>query len=55
MIRVRSKSHLCPADAPVIIKISEQDLQQAWHTIYENQEKEQIDAHQTVGTGARGL
>ena len=28
MIRVRSKNHLCPADAPVIMKIDAQDLQQ---------------------------
>ncbi len=27
MIRVRSKNHLCPADAPVIMKIDAQDLQ----------------------------
>lgn len=55
MIRVRSKNHLCPANAPVIMKIDEQDLQQAWRTIFENQEKEQIDAHQAVGKSAREL
>lgn len=55
MMRVRSKKHLCPADAPVIMKINEQDLQKARRTIYENQAKEEMGAHQTVRTGARGL
>ena len=55
MIRVRNKEHLCPADAPVIMKIDEHDLEQAWHTIYENQEKELMHDPQAARSGAGWL